>query len=39
MKILVTGAGGLGSHLCDKLLEEGHTVYGIDNFFRGKKAY
>ena len=38
MKILVTGAAGfLGSHLCDKLLEEGHTVYGIDNFFRGKK--
>ena len=38
MKILVTGAAGfLGSHLCDKLLEEGHIVYGVDNFFRGKK--
>lgn len=38
MRILVTGAAGfLGSHLCDKLLAEGHIVFGIDNFFRGKK--
>ena len=38
MKILVTGAAGfLGSHLCDKLLESNHIVYGIDNFFRGSK--
>lgn len=38
MKILITGAAGfLGSHLCDKLLKEGHVVWGIDNFFRGKK--
>jgi nucleoside-diphosphate-sugar epimerase len=37
MKILITGvAGFLGSHLCDKLLSEGHEVWGIDNFFRGK---
>ena len=38
MRIVVTGAAGfLGSHLCDKLLDEGHIVFGIDNFFRGKK--
>ena len=38
MKILVTGAAGfLGSHLCDDLLEQGHKVMGVDNFFRGKK--
>ncbi len=38
MKILVTGAAGfLGSHLCDDLLEAGHVVCGVDNFFRGKK--
>ena len=36
MKILVTGAAGfLGSHLCDDLLENGHEVFGVDNFFRG----
>ncbi|MCH2215516.1 MAG: GDP-mannose 4,6-dehydratase [Flavobacteriales bacterium] len=32
-EILVTGAAGfIGSHLCEYLLEQGHTVYGIDNF-------
>ena len=32
MKILVTGAAGfIGFHLCQKLLEENHTVLGIDN--------
>lgn len=37
MKILVTGAAGfLGSHLCDSLLDKGHEVVGVDNFFRGK---
>lgn len=36
MKIVVTGgAGFLGSHLCDKLLELGHTVYCIDNLITG----
>ena len=38
MKILVTGAAGfLGSHLRDDLLEQGHEVIGLDNFFRGKE--
>ena len=39
MKILVTGgAGFLGSFLCEKLIEEGHEVIAIDNFFTGKKS-
>jgi UDP-glucuronate decarboxylase len=37
--ILVTGgAGFLGSHLCDRLLERGHEVICVDNFFTGRKA-
>ena len=36
--ILVTGgAGFLGSHLCDRLLEDGHDVICVDNFFTGRK--
>ena len=39
MRILVTGgAGFLGSHLCDRLLEDGHEVICLDNFFTGAKA-
>jgi UDP-glucuronate decarboxylase len=39
MRILVTGgAGFLGSHLCDRLLKEGHEVVCIDNLFTGQKA-
>jgi UDP-glucuronate decarboxylase len=37
-KILVTGgAGFLGSHLCERLLEEGHDVLCVDNYFTGTK--
>jgi len=37
-RILVTGgAGFLGSHLCDKLLEQGHDIICVDNFFTGSK--
>jgi dTDP-glucose 4,6-dehydratase len=36
MRILITGAAGfLGSHLCDRLLAEGHDVVGMDNFITG----
>ena len=32
-RLLVTGAAGfIGSHVCDRLLEDGHRVWGIDNF-------
>ena len=37
-KILVTGgAGFLGSHLCERLLNEGHEVACLDNYFTGQK--
>ncbi len=37
-KILVTGgAGFLGSHLCERLLSEGHDVLCVDNYFTGTK--
>ena len=37
-RIMVTGgAGFLGSHLCDKLLEQGHDVLCVDNLFTGTK--
>lgn len=36
MRILITGAAGfLGSHLCDRFLERGHEVVGMDNFLTG----
>lgn len=38
-RVLVTGgAGFLGSHLCERLLNDGHDVVCVDNFFTGDKA-
>ncbi len=38
MRILVTGgAGFLGSHLCERLIGEGHDVICLDNFFTGRR--
>jgi UDP-glucuronate decarboxylase len=38
IRTLITGgAGFLGSHLCDRLLSEGHDVICLDNFFTGRK--
>jgi UDP-glucuronate decarboxylase len=39
MRILITGgAGFLGSHLCDKLLAQGHDIICLDNLFTGSKG-
>lgn len=36
MRVLITGAAGfLGSHLCDRFIQEGHTVVGMDNLLTG----
>lgn len=38
-RILVAGgAGFLGSHLCERLLEDGHEVLAVDNYFTGRRA-
>jgi UDP-glucuronate decarboxylase len=38
LRILVTGgAGFLGSHLCERLLRDGHEVICLDNFFTGRR--
>jgi UDP-glucuronate decarboxylase len=39
VRILVTGgAGFIGSHLCERLLKDGHEVICLDNFFSGKRT-
>ena len=39
MRILITGgAGFIGSHLAERLLNEGHSVIILDNFHTGSKA-
>jgi dTDP-glucose 4,6-dehydratase len=36
MRVVITGAAGfIGSHLCDSLLDDGHSVVGIDNLLTG----
>ena len=38
MRVLITGAAGfLGSHLCDRLINTGHDVIGMDNFITGSR--
>jgi len=38
MRILITGgAGFIGSHLCERLISEGHEVLCLDNFFTGRR--
>ena len=38
MRVLVTGgAGFIGSHLCERLIADGHEVICLDNFFTGRK--
>ena len=35
--LIAGGAGFIGSHLCDRLLKEGHEVLCVDNFYTGSK--
>ncbi len=38
-RVLITGGSGfLGSHLCERLLDEGHEVLCVDNFYTGRRA-
>ena len=36
--LITGGAGFIGSHLCDRLLSEGHDVLCVDNYFTGTKT-
>jgi dTDP-glucose 4,6-dehydratase len=39
LRHLVSGAAGfIGSHLCDRLIAEGHQVVGLDNLITGSRA-
>jgi len=39
LRHLISGAAGfIGSHLCDRLLADGHEVVGLDNFITGSKS-
>ena len=38
MRVVVAGAAGfIGSHLCDRLIADGHSVVGVDNFVSGRE--
>jgi UDP-glucuronate decarboxylase len=38
-RVLATGGAGLlGSHLCERLLKDGHDMICLDNFFTGQKV-
>jgi UDP-glucuronate decarboxylase len=38
-RILITGGAGFpGSHLCERLLDEGHEIVCVDNFYTGRKS-
>ena len=38
MRIVISGAAGfIGSHLCDRLLADGHHIAGLDNFLTGSR--
>lgn len=36
--LVMGGAGFLGSHLCESLLNEGHEILCLDNFYTGRRA-
>ena len=38
VNLVTGGAGFLGSHLCDRLLERGQEVICLDNFFTGRRS-